>query len=225
MSTVPQTTPWGDNTPMGVRFRAATGTSDVALQETLIRQLRDTFAASPKLHPVDKASLEDAAVAALTALEPQDASEGMQAVQIVATEITAMDCLKRAADPGATLAVRDVNLRHAEKLMMVNLRLQEALDRRRGRGPVSVTAGNVLNVQPGGQAVVSMQAHMGQAEADAGATHPAQGHHPGETGDPGQGRAPVVNDERIKRSAVAVPQEERIKRPPVPSDERIVRRV
>lgn len=225
MTTVRQTAPWSDNTPIGVRLRAATGTSDVARQETLIRQVTDAFPASPRSHAVDKASLEDAALAALTALEPQDATEGMLGVGIVALQFVAMDCLKQATDPGQSPHIRDMNLRHADRLLKTHLQLQEALDRRRGRGPVSVTAGNVLNVQPGGQAVVSMQAQMRKAETDAGGTGAVQDHHLGGRGDASKGTAPVVNDERIRRSALAAPQDERIKRSPAPSDERIVRRV
>jgi hypothetical protein len=179
MTTLPQTTPRGDELPVGVRFKAATGTSDVALQETLIRQVTDAFPASPRSHAVDKASLEDAAIAALTALEPQDATEGMLGVGIVALQFVAMDCLKQATDPGQLPHIRDMNLRHADRLLKTHLQLQEALDRRRGRGRVSVTAGNVLNVQPGGQAVVSMQAQMREAETDAAGTGAAQDHHPG----------------------------------------------
>src|SRR5688572_28814754 len=112
MNTLPQTAPDGDNTPIGVRLRAATGTSDVALQETLIRQVTDAFPASPRSHAVDRASLDDTAVAALISLEPRDATEGMLGVGIVALQFEAMDCLKQATDPGQLPHVRDMNLRH-----------------------------------------------------------------------------------------------------------------
>jgi hypothetical protein len=227
MATVPQTTPWGDEMPVGVRFKAATGTSDVALQETLIRQVTDALPASPKVHPVDRASLQDAAIAALTELNPRDASEGMLAAQIVSAQFTAMDCLKRASEPTAALHVRDVHLRHAEKLMKVGLQLQEALDRRRGRGSANVTVGNLLTVQAGAQAVVGMQAEVavGRVEAQAGLFDPTRGAHPGETGDASERSVPARSDERIRRSPGQVPRDERIRRSPVSPEERISRRV
>ena len=223
MATLPQATPWDDDTPIGVRLKAATGTSDV-VQEGLIRQLQEAMPASTTVLPLGRASLGDTAVAAVTALGPRDAIEGMLGIQMVAAEITAMDCLKRASDLGQTLQVRDVNLRHAERLMMIWLRMQEALDRRRGRGPANVNVGNLLNVGPGGQAVVKMEATMEQIGADAGASSPAPAHDVGETGDAGEGSAPDRKDERTRASVV--PQDERIRRRPVPerSDQRIARR-
>jgi hypothetical protein len=211
MSTLPQTTPWGDDTPVGVRLKAATGTSDVVLQEALIRQLQEAMPASTEVLPLDRASLGDAAVAALTALGPRDAIEGMLGVMIVAAQFTAMDRVKRASDLNQTLQVQDVNLRHAERLMLIWDKLHERFDRRRGRGPASVNVGNLLNVGPGGQAVVNMDAKVGRIEADAGAPSLAQEHPLRGTGDAGEASSPVVDDERIRRSPVPMPQDERIR--------------
>ncbi|MCB5173582.1 hypothetical protein [Microvirga lenta] len=223
MTTLPSTSPWGDELPVGVRFKAATGTSDVALQEVLIRQIIDALPASQKRHPADQASLADAALAALTELQPKDSSDGLLGAGIVTAHFAAMDCLKQAMDVGQLPHVRDMNLRHAERLLRNYLQLQEAYDRRRGRGLAHVTAGNFLTVQPGGQAVVRMDAQVGQATTDVDAPAPLHEHHRDEIGAI-DGSAGVVKDERIRGSAVSVSQDERIRRSPGPSDERIVRR-
>jgi hypothetical protein len=203
MTSVRQTTPWGDETPVSVRFKAATGTSDVGLQEVLIRQIQDAMPTA-ELHPLDSASTGEAAVAALVEIRPQDVIEGMLAGQFVAAYFTSMDCLKRASDPGWLPQVRDMNLRQAGKLMSTGLQLLEAIERRRGKGPASVTVGNFLNVQPGGQAVVDMQAELsaGRVDVHKGSSTPALKHQPVEPLDSGGSDETVFKDERIKRAPV-----------------------
>ena len=59
------------------------------------------------------------ALALLHAVEPKDAVESMLASQMTGTHILAMECLRRANHPDQTFAGRDVNLRHAERLMRI----------------------------------------------------------------------------------------------------------
>jgi hypothetical protein len=94
MTTLPQTSPWGDDTPTDVRLRAATGTNDPGLQEVLVRQVQDTMPASPWANATSDASLSEAAVAALREMGPQDTVEGMLAGQFVAVHCSSMDCFK-----------------------------------------------------------------------------------------------------------------------------------
>jgi hypothetical protein len=180
MTTLPQTSPWGDDTPTGVRLKAATGTNDPGLQEVLVRQVQDTMPASPWGNATSDASLSEAAVVALREMGPQDTVEGMLAGQFVAVHCSIMDCFRRAASAGASPEVRDMNLRHGEKLMAAGLRLHEALERRQGKGPANVTVG--LNVEPGGQAVVGVQVGRGGGQS-AGRPRPEEacGEGPGST--------------------------------------------
>ncbi|QRM35643.1 hypothetical protein [Microvirga sp. VF16] len=91
--------------------------------------------ASPWANATSDASLSEAAIAALREMGPQDTVEGMLAGQFVAVHCSSMDCFKRAASAGASPTVRDMNLRHAEKLMATGLWLLEALERCQGKGP------------------------------------------------------------------------------------------
>lgn len=50
-------------------------------------------------------------------LAPTDGLEGMLAAQMVGTHHAALECLRMAAVPGQTFVGRDMNLKHAQKLM------------------------------------------------------------------------------------------------------------
>lgn len=95
-------------------------------------------------------------------LKPADGAESMLAAQMVGTHFAAMDCLRRAALPNQTFEGRDVNLKHAQKLMALYARQLETLNKNRGKGQQKVTVEHV-HVAPGGQAIV------GNVETGAGA--------------------------------------------------------
>ncbi len=86
-------------------------------------------------------------------LEPQGAAEGMLAAQMVGTHAAALDCLRRAALQGQNDRARDVNLKHAQKLMVLYSQQMGALNKHRGRGQQKVTVEHV-HVHSGGQAIV-----------------------------------------------------------------------
>jgi len=91
-----------------------------------------------------------AALAALNALKPQDETEGMIGVQMIATHHAALDCLQRAIfEPDG----RDRSLTHASKFLRIYVEQLNALDRRRGIVRQQVSVGTV-NVEPGAQAIV-----------------------------------------------------------------------
>jgi len=121
-----------------------------------------------------------ATAAALTkGIKPTDDIERMLAAQMVATHNSAMECLKRAALGEQTFAGRDMNLKHAVKLLAIYARQMDALNKHRGKGQQKVTVEHV-HVEAGGQAVV------GNVEAPkpavAGREAPkAIAHAPGET--------------------------------------------
>ncbi|WP_300056744.1 hypothetical protein [Sulfitobacter sp.] len=98
-------------------------------------------------------------------LAPTDGLEGMLAAQMVGTHHAALDCLRMAAVPGQTFASRDMNLKHAQKLMALYTQQMAALNKHHGKGQQKVTVEHV-NVHAGGQAVVGnveMEKHNGQA--------------------------------------------------------------
>jgi hypothetical protein len=140
--------------------KAATGTSSDDLQRRLLDQVSRALCYHPSLGEEELVRRGNAMLAALAGIKPQDEVEGMLAVQMVATHNVAMECLMRAALPEQTIEGRELNLRHAGKLMAMYLRQLEVLDKHRGGSHQTVTV-NSVNVESGGQAVVG-HVHTGQ---------------------------------------------------------------
>jgi hypothetical protein len=82
-----------------------------------------------------------------------DGQEGMLAAQMVATHSAAMERLRRSMIPGQSFDARDLNLKHANKLLQTYARQPEVLDRHRGKGQQKITVEHVT-VEAGGQAIV-----------------------------------------------------------------------
>lgn len=115
----------------------------------------------------------------ITGIKPNDDLERILAAQMVATHNSAMECLKRAALDGQTFEARDMNLKHAAKLLAIYARQMDVLNKHRGKGQQKVTVEHV-HVEAGGQAVVG---HVNAAPR-ATPRDPAQkalAHTPGET--------------------------------------------
>ncbi len=149
--------------PVNVHYdtvKAATGTASEDLQMRLLDQVRDALWPHSPRSEQEVVSQTKAMLAALAGIRPQDEMEGMLAAQMVATHNVAMDCLRRATVPGQAFEARELNLRHAGKLLALHMRQVEVLDRHRGQGKQTVTV-NSVNVEPGGQAVVG-HVHTGQ---------------------------------------------------------------
>ncbi len=98
-------------------------------------------------------------------LAPTDGLEGMLAAQMVGTHHAALECLRMAAVPGQTFEGRDMNLKHAQKLMALYTQQVTALNKHRGKGQQKVTVEHV-NVHAGGQAVVG-NVEMGKRNGQA----------------------------------------------------------
>lgn len=106
----------------------ATGTEDTALQRRLISQLSEILYTSIDEEEED---LQALAIATLNAFEPEDAVEEFLVVQMAALSHNALDCLRRAALENQKPGLRDLELRNAAKLLDLNARLLERLERRR----------------------------------------------------------------------------------------------
>ena len=92
----------------------------------------------------------------------------MLAVQMVGAHEAAMECLRRAMLGNQSPEGRDLNLKHAAKLMGIYERQVAALDKHRGRGQQNVTV-KYVHVAEGGQAIVgnvtgSRAAELAKAE-------------------------------------------------------------
>ena len=100
-----------------------------------------------------KGSVPNGLIALVHELEPRDAAEGMLCSQLVSTHALAMECVSRANYPGQTFEGRELNMRHAERLMRIFNQQIDTLNKHRGKGQQKVTVEHVT-VNEGGQAVV-----------------------------------------------------------------------
>ncbi len=106
-----------------------------------------------KSSPENKTRKENACLAAMAGISPQDEIEGMMAVQMIAVHNAAMECYRRAMIGEQTFHGRNQNLNFGIKLSNTYARLSEVLDKHRGKGQQKVTVEHV-HVHQGGQAIV-----------------------------------------------------------------------
>jgi hypothetical protein len=91
--------------------------------------------------------------ATIAEIAPRDVLEHMIAAQMIACFDTAMDCFRRAACANPTSSLRFENLVHAGKLARSYALLLDTLDRRRGRGTLTIRIERV-NIEPGARAAM-----------------------------------------------------------------------
>ena len=109
----------------------ATGSEDTRVHDWLVNDVAFALTAPPALGDEARQDRVCAAVTALCDIAPRDAIEGMLAAQMVAVHSAALDCLRRAADPVSGDRARDVDLRHAARLLNVFHRQTRIRDDRR----------------------------------------------------------------------------------------------
>jgi len=149
-------------------LQEATGTAHSAAQMRLLNEIRSTLFLPDELSEDQKLERIAVSVVMLNGIRPQGELEGMLAVQMVAAHNAAIECLRRAMIPDQTLDGRDIQLRHAARLLSIYARQVEALDKHRGKGQ-QVTV-KYVNVESGGQAVVgdvAVGARPGRQAANA----------------------------------------------------------
>jgi hypothetical protein len=129
--------------------RSVTGSDDEDLSTKLVYQV--LAAQSPDYSASDEQV--GATLAAMAAMQPQDALEGMVGAQLIAIHHAAMECYRRAAIDGQSFHGWRESLNQASKLSRTFAALSEALDRRRGKGQQRITVEHV-HVHAGGQAIV-----------------------------------------------------------------------
>lgn len=129
--------------------RSISGCEDEDFSRNLIHQV--VAAQSPDYCVSDQQL--NAVLAAMTAMQPADALEGMVSAQLVAIHHAAMACYRRAAIDGQSFDGWRESLNQASKLSRTFAALTEALDRRRGKRQQRITVEHV-HVHAGGQAIV-----------------------------------------------------------------------
>jgi hypothetical protein len=136
--------------------------------EHLLRQLMGSMGTA---HSSTQTSLS-VAVKRLTDIEPKGSVETMLAMQMIGAHEAAMECLRQAMLLDQTLVGRDLNLKHAGRLLSVFERQVAALDRHRGGGQQNVTV-KYVHVAEGGQAIVGNVTRNGAAAVPKAEAPPA----------------------------------------------------
>jgi hypothetical protein len=148
-----------------------TGSRNPDAMTSRVKQLEKALWMPPNASAADQVSIVRGALATLQGIAPADDLEGMLAVQMVAVNQAAVQCMQQAASPRASEAVRDTSIHRATRLMNLYTRQFEVFDRRRGRGNQKVAVEQV-NVHAGGQAIVG-NVGMQERPAPASAERPA----------------------------------------------------
>ena len=134
-------------------FAKAIGTKDSKLQTLRMRKLVNLLKFSEGDDSDAQSLILESATQAFIDMAPKDDIERMLVTQMIGTHEAATECLRRAMIQGQGIEARDVNLKHAEKLMAVYTKQIEALNKHRGKGQQKITVKHV-NVEAGGQAIV-----------------------------------------------------------------------
>jgi len=145
-------------------IKQSTGTDSNEVGKILIVQAMLTLNAFEQAHKINGEDLDTCAVAQsmLHGISPQDPVEGMMAVQMITMHNMAMDCARRASGSNQTFEGRDMNMRHATKLMNAFTHAVEALDKHRGKGQTITVKHQQVTVESGGQAVIGDVSHGGK---------------------------------------------------------------
>lgn len=103
----------------------ATATQAASLQNSRLAQIEEAI--SPDRSPAEYACAVVGAVQTVMELSPRNGVEAMLAIQMVATNDAAMECLKRAARARSHPETDDRDMRHALKLLSLYNRQVEVL--------------------------------------------------------------------------------------------------
>lgn len=129
--------------------RSISGSDDENFSTNLVLQV--VAAQSPDYSAPDEQV--SATLAAMAAMRPRDALEGMVGAQLIAIHHATMECYRRAAIDGQSFHGWRESLNQASKLSRTFAALSEALDRRRGKAHQRITVEHV-HVHAGGKAIV-----------------------------------------------------------------------
>jgi hypothetical protein len=128
----------------------ATGTQRCDVADRIINQVSS---AQVFPRPRNDADHFDKAIAVISELAPQNATEAMLAVQMIATNDAALMFLRRATD-GQSLAVADASVLWATRLMRLHLDQIEAMQKLKGKTRHQKVVVEHVHVHQGGQAIV-----------------------------------------------------------------------
>ena len=102
----------------------------------LLAQLARTLWLPHDLDEMEKAARLAAASVLLEDINPAAGVESLLAVQMVATHVAALECLRRAMAGEASPEGRDEHLKHAERLLGIYTRQMDVLGRHRTRDQI-----------------------------------------------------------------------------------------
>ena len=128
-----------------------TGTRSHDVAERIICQLAN---AQVWLRPEDKVDHLVKATALIGEMAPQNVTESMLAVQMIATNDAALKFVRCATLEGQTFEGVDANVLRATRLMRLYLQQVEAFQKLKGKAGLQTLTVEQVNVHQGGQAIV-----------------------------------------------------------------------
>jgi hypothetical protein len=135
------------------------GVAETSVAEHLLSRLIGV------LHPEPDQALQAATIAdalsLVRSIGPKDAAEAMTATLMVGAHLAAQDCLRRAMHPAQTPGGRALYLGLSMKATKAFAQLKQSLDLGRGKCTTQRVIVERLNVEPGGQAVIAVDARHG----------------------------------------------------------------
>lgn len=141
-----------------------TGSDNTAFNRHLLSAVGSTLWFPEGTPPEQIVAATAAALSAVQGFAPRDPVEGMMAAQAVALHHAAMECFRRAMVPGQPSEVAERLRRQGANLSRAMVDMAEAIDRRRGKGPLVVRVERVV-VHEGGRAIVGAITQGGGSDA------------------------------------------------------------
>jgi hypothetical protein len=143
--------------------QCVTGTQSNQTAERLLRQAGSVLVWPNQLPDKPGAAIIQTA-AVMAEMAPQNATEGMLAVQMVATHEAGLMFLARATRDDQAFEARDANVQRATQLLKLHLDQIEAMQKLKGKTGQQTVKVEYVNVHRGGQAIVGVANARGAAQ-------------------------------------------------------------
>jgi hypothetical protein len=146
---------------------AALGFTKQEMMPTMLQFLAENLPQGIARDHIGKEDIERQLLILLSQFRPSSLQEALMAIHLLAVNQTAIDCLRRANEPGVSDERRDRYLGHMLRFMNLSSSMNQALAKLQRGGNQRITVERV-NVGEGGQAIVG---HVETREKPAAIEH------------------------------------------------------
>ena len=145
-------------------LQKVTGAKDTIVSRFLLSQGTDSFG----ITALDQERSVSTCVALLRDIEPQNATQGLLATQMIAIHNLAMEMLRRAGFNNQTFAGVDANINRANKLLKTFATQTEAMQKLQGKSGKQKMTVEHVHVNEGGQAIIGTVENGGRGKVEKG---------------------------------------------------------